>query len=53
DAIYAYSESLHKVFITLIPLSSIGFLASLVLKRTEPASKGEEGEAAPKPAALE
>ncbi|KAJ1680185.1 hypothetical protein EV182_000527 [Spiromyces aspiralis] len=53
DAIYAYSESLHKVFITLIPLSAIGFLASLVLKRIEPASKEEEGEAAPKPAAPE
>ncbi|KAJ1675686.1 hypothetical protein EV182_000779 [Spiromyces aspiralis] len=53
DAIYAYSESLHKVFIAMIPLSSIGFLASLVLKHIEPVSKEEEGEAAPKPAALE
>ncbi|KAJ1672841.1 hypothetical protein EV182_006386, partial [Spiromyces aspiralis] len=33
DAIYAYSESLHKVFIAMIPLSAFGFLASLVLKR--------------------
>ncbi|KAJ1674669.1 hypothetical protein EV182_002808 [Spiromyces aspiralis] len=47
------TESLHKVFITLIPLLAIGFLASLVFKHIEPTGKGEKGEAALKPAALE
>ncbi|KAJ1679104.1 hypothetical protein EV182_002717 [Spiromyces aspiralis] len=47
DAVYAYSESLHKVFIALIPMSAVGFLVSLALKRIKPMDRGEKDKAVP------